>query len=189
VSEARAYGVHFARAGADYLSVSRGGKFEDARQPRVGEAAYPYTGPSGRQCMPSVFDPEPPFGANAHLAAAVRAAVRAAGCDTPVVASGGLNGFALAEGILARGEADLIGAARQSLADPDWFLKLREGRGEQIVRCLYTNYCEALDQKHKEVTCQLWDRLLDRGDAPALSADGHRRLLAPRGAWAPRPRG
>ena len=26
-------------------------------------------------------------------------------------------------------------------------------------RCTYTNYCEALDQSHKQVTCKLWDRV------------------------------
>ncbi|HEX5010320.1 MAG TPA: NADH:flavin oxidoreductase [Planctomycetota bacterium] len=185
VEDAAAYGAAFARAGADVLSVSRGGKFEDARQPKVGEAAYPYTGPSGALCMPTVFDAQPPFGANLPFAAAVRAAVRAAGCSTPVVASGGINAFALAEAALQRGDCDLVGAARQSLADPDWFRKLREGRGERIVRCLYTNYCEALDQRHKQVTCQLWDRVRLAGETPVLSADGHRRLVAPRGDWSP----
>jgi 2,4-dienoyl-CoA reductase-like NADH-dependent reductase (Old Yellow Enzyme family) len=34
----------FARAGLDFISVSKGGKFDDAEQPRVGEAVYPYTG-------------------------------------------------------------------------------------------------------------------------------------------------
>jgi 2,4-dienoyl-CoA reductase-like NADH-dependent reductase (Old Yellow Enzyme family) len=138
--------------------------------------------------MPSVFDPSPPFGANLHLAAAVRRGVRADGRSTPVVASGGINGFRLAERALADGSADLVGAARQTLADPDWFLKLREGRGSTIARCLYTNYCEALDQQHKEVTCQLWDRLTEPDDRAPRSADGHRRLVAPRGDWAPRRR-
>ena len=32
--------------GMDYLSLSRGGKFEDAKPPQVGWAVYPYTGPS-----------------------------------------------------------------------------------------------------------------------------------------------
>ncbi len=180
------HGAAFARAGADVLSVSRGGKFEDARQPAVGEAAYPYTGPSGALCMPSVFDAEPPFGRNLPLSAAVRAAVRAAGCDTPVVASGGINSFTLAERALAEGACDLVGAARQTLADPDWFRKLREGRGAAIARCLYTNYCEALDQRHLEVTCKLWDRLGVPGEpAPPRSRDGRRRLVAPRGDWTP----
>ncbi|HWA55830.1 MAG TPA: hypothetical protein VG692_01180, partial [Gemmatimonadales bacterium] len=39
------FGLHFAGEGVDYLSLSRGGKFEDARQPRIGWSRYPYTGP------------------------------------------------------------------------------------------------------------------------------------------------
>ena len=38
-------GKAFARAGMDFLSTSRGGKFDDARQPGVDGAVYPYTGP------------------------------------------------------------------------------------------------------------------------------------------------
>jgi hypothetical protein len=34
---------------------------------------------------------------------------------------------------------------------------MRAGRGDEIRRCQLTNYCEALDQRHKPVTCQLWD--------------------------------
>ena len=188
LADACFHAVELARAGLDFVSVSRGGKFEDARQPKVGEAVYPYTGRSGELCMPTVFDAEPPFGRNLFLAAGVRGALRAAGLDTPVVASGGINSFSLAEGALSRGDADLVAAARQSLADPDWFRKLREGRGGEIVRCLYTNYCEALDQRHKQVTCQLWDRLWSAGDGTALSDDGRRRLVAPRGRWTPRAR-
>jgi 2,4-dienoyl-CoA reductase-like NADH-dependent reductase (Old Yellow Enzyme family) len=188
VEDAAFYGLRLAGAGVDYLSVSRGGKFEDARQPKIGEAAYPYTGPSGHLCMPSVFDDEAPFGRNAHLAARIRAELRAAGLPTPVMTSGGINGFELAERLLTEGRADLIGAARQSLADPDWWSKLRAGRGERIVSCLYTNYCEALDQRHKEVTCQLWDRLHAPGEDVPLAADGRRRLVAPRGDWRPRSR-
>lgn len=184
VEDAVFYGERFARAGFDFLSLSKGGKFEDAKQPRVGAAAYPYTGTSGHECMPTVrIDERGPFGRNLHLAASVRAAVRAAGCDTPVVAAGGINTFDLAERALERGDADFIAAARQSLADPDWFLKMREGRGESIRRCVYTNYCEGLDQQHKQVTCQLWDRQFDpRDSAVKKSHDGRRRLLPPQDA-------
>src|SRR4029078_7404526 len=45
VSDAAFFGAAFARAGMDFLSTSRGGKFDDAKQPSVGAAAYPYTGP------------------------------------------------------------------------------------------------------------------------------------------------
>ena len=60
--------------------------------------------------------------------------------------------------MLARGDADIVASARQTLADPDWFAKMRAGRGAEIRRCEFTNYCEALDQQHKQVTCKLWDR-------------------------------
>ena len=132
--------------------------------------------------MPTVrSDRRGPFGRNVPLAAAIRAAVRAAGCTTPVIAAGGICDFAQAEGILQRGEADLIAAARQSLADPDWWEKMRRGRGDEVRRCKYTNYCEGLDQKHKEVTCQLWDRDFTSADANTVprSSDGKRRLLPP----------
>jgi len=165
VGDAAAHGVAFARAGLDFLSISKGGKFDDAKQPHVGEAAYPYTGPSGHECMPTVrSDARGPFGRNVPLAAAIRAAVRAAGHTTPVVTAGGICDFAQAEVILRRGDADLVAAARQSLADPDWWEKMRQGRGAEVRRCVYTNYCEGLDQRHKEVTCQLWDRDFALGD-------------------------
>ncbi len=172
------FGLAFAAAGMDFLSVSKGGKFEDAKRPRVGHAAYPYTGTSGHECMPTVrIDAAGPFGRNLHLSAAIRQALRAAGHTTPVVGAGGIATFELAEQALERGDCDFVGSARQSLADPDWWLKMERGAGDQVRRCIYTNYCEALDQRHVEVTCQLWDR--DKEGAASLSKDGKRRLIAP----------
>ena len=37
VDDAIYFGVEFARAGFDFLSLSKGGKFEDAQQPKVGQ--------------------------------------------------------------------------------------------------------------------------------------------------------
>lgn len=184
VDDAVYFGEQFARAGMDFLSLSRGGKFEDAKQPKVGWAAYPYTGPSGWECMPTVLaDEAGPFGRNVEPARQIRGAVRAAGLETPVVVAGGIHSFEQAEHILASGAADVIAAARQSLADPDWFLKLRTGHGGEIRQCSYTNYCEGLDQMHKAVTCKLWDRVdLDHPGAHK-TADGKRRLVAP--DWRP----
>jgi len=184
VEDAKFFGVEFARAGMDFVSISRGGKFEDAAQPKPGSAAYPYTGLSGYECMPSyVSDEQGPFGRNFGPVAAIRAAIRQAGFETPVVVAGGIHGFEQAESALDDEVADIIGAARQSLADPDWFLKLRLGRGDEVKVCEYTNSCEGLDQKHKQVTCKLWDRngLDDAG--VKLSKDGRRRLTAP--IWKP----
>ncbi|MCA1594043.1 MAG: NADH:flavin oxidoreductase [Acidobacteria bacterium] len=180
IDDAVYFGKEFARAGFDYLSISKGGKFEDAKQPKVGQAVYPYTGRSGYECMPTVMsDARGPFGRNIPLVAAIKHAVKDEGFQTPVVAAGGINNFEQAEAILRRGEADIIGTARQSLADPDWFLKAKLGRGAEVRRCTYTNYCEGLDQSHKQVTCKLWDRTALDEPGVALSSDGRRRLLAP----------
>jgi dimethylglycine catabolism A len=187
VDDAAQFAVAFARAGMDFLSISRGGKFEDAMQPGVGEAAYPYTGPSGYECMPQfVSDETGPFGRNLPAVAAIRGAVRQAGFTTPVVAAGGIYGFAQAEAILKRGDADIVAFARQSLADPDWFRKVRAGRGAEVRLCEYTNYCEALDQKHVPVTCKLWDRKVMDEPGILKTKDGKRRLTAPR--WDPNKR-
>ena len=180
IEDASGYAEAFARAGLDFLSISKGGKFEDAKPPRVGEAAYPYTGPSGHECMPTTrIGPPGPWSRNVPLAAQIRARVRAAGFTTPVVTAGGIASFTQAETILQKGHADLIASARQSLADPDWFLKMEQGRGSEIRRCTFTNYCEGLDRRHKEVTCKLWDRLFTPGDPIPLSKDKKRRLLPP----------
>jgi len=185
VEDAMYFGLEFAKAGVDYLSISKGGKFEDAKQPKVGAAAYPYTGESGRECMPTTsMGPPGPFGRNVPLAAAIRRQVREAGYSTPVITSGGICSFWQAEEILRRADADIIASARQSLADPDWFRKMRLGLGHEIRRCLFTNYCEGMDQAHRPVTCQLWDRLeagAEEAEIPRTT-DGRRYLAPP---WHP----
>jgi len=181
IDDANYFGVEFARAGFDFLSISKGGKFEDAQQPKVGQAVYPYTGQSGYECMPTVLSDETgPFGRSVPLVAAIKRAVNEAGFKTPVVATGGISTFEQAEAILRAGQADIVGLARQALADPDWFIKVKLGRGDEVRRCTYTNYCEALDQAHRPVTCKLWDRF--ELDEPGIATvdDGRRRLLAPK---------
>jgi 2,4-dienoyl-CoA reductase-like NADH-dependent reductase (Old Yellow Enzyme family) len=159
VEDAIFYAKEFARAGFDFLSLSKGGKFEDAQQPKVGQAVYPYTGQSGYECMPTVLsDAVGPFGRSVPLVAAIKKAVNESGFNTPIVATGGISTFEQAEEILRLGQADIVGMARQALADPDWFMKVKLGRGNEVRRCTYTNYCEALDQAHKPVTCKLWDK-------------------------------
>ena len=168
----------------DFLSLSRGGKFDDAKQPKVGWAAYPYTGRSGYECMPGyISDEQGPFGRNIEPVSAIRQTLRSNGLTTPVVVAGGIFGFDHAEQILQEDKADIIGLARQALADPDWFEKVRTGYGPEVIICRYSNYCEGLDQKHKQVTCELWDRQDLDEPGIAKSRDGKRRLLAP--AWQP----
>jgi len=184
VDDATYFGREFARAGMDFLSLSRGGKFDDAKQPKVGGASYPYTGRSGYECMPSYYsDAHGPFGRNFTPTARVRAAIRNDGLTTPVIAAGGIHNFEQAEAVLTNGTADIVGFARQALADPDWFRKVLSGHGHEVRLCLYTNYCEALDQRHRQVTCELWDREALDTPGTKLASDGKRRLTPPR--WEP----
>ena len=88
-----------------------------------------------------------PFGRNAAATRAIRDAVRATGWQTPIVCAGGVHNFEMAERWLKEGVCDVVAAARQSLADPDWALKLSLGRGAEVRTCEFTNYCEALDPK------------------------------------------
>ena len=76
----------------DKLGAYLGWKFDDAKQPRIGAAVYPYTGPSGHECMPTVhIDERGPFGRNLPLIRRVRDRVRSAGYDTPIVGCGGIQ--------------------------------------------------------------------------------------------------
>ncbi len=170
LEDAQQVAVGLAHAGLDFLSVSRGGKFEDAQQPPVGEAMYPYTGNSGSVCIPRRKG-DPP-GTNAHLAAGIRAAVRGAGFTTPVVASGKIFVFEQAERLLQDGHADAIGMARALLADPDLPRKWQAGHDAAARTCVFCPYCEDEDQHHRTVTCTLWPK------DPA----NHRRRLIP-AAW------
>ncbi|WP_206992875.1 hypothetical protein [Hyphomonas sp. KY3] len=179
--DARWFAQEFARAGMDFISLSRGGKFEDAKEPKVGEAIYPYTGQSGYECMPQIISDEAgPFGRNEAASISLRSHLRGLELETPIIVAGGIHSFEQAERILKQEIGDFAALARQALADPDWFEKVRSGKGSQVRICEYTNYCEGLDQKHKMVTCQLWDREDLETDSLRLTPDGKRRTTAPK---------
>jgi len=57
----------------------------------------------------------------------------------PVIAVGRFSDPSLANEVIARGEADLVAFGRQYLADPDFLIKAREGRPEDIRKCIACN--------------------------------------------------
>ena len=59
--------------------------------------------------------------------------------DVPVIASNRIHAPAVAEQILADGQADLVSMARPLLADPQLPAKLAEGRANQVVACISCN--------------------------------------------------
>ena len=135
---------------------------------------------SGYECMPSVYsDEQGPFGRNIQLMSRLRQSVRAAGYKTPMVVAGGINTFFFSRKYLTRRPWRHYWGGARSLADPDLWRKVKLGKGDEVRRCAYTNYCEALDAKHKQVTCRLWDRSDLNEPLIQLSDDGRRRLEAP----------
>lgn len=152
VSDAKAIGLRLVELGAAYLSLSVGGKFEDAIHV-PGQVPYPYTGYSGDRCMPG--DWYPPV-THAHYATAVKTYLKAHGYETPVAGTGKISDPDDAERLLASEQVDIVGIARGLLADPDWPKKVRNGERDRIVRCDYCNVCKHLDGTHMRVICSLW---------------------------------
>jgi len=146
--------LRMAKLGADWVSISAGGKFEDAVH-KPGQAIYPYTGYSGDRCMPPRGYQD---GYNAYLGTGIKAHLNRHGHSTPVITTGKIRTAEMAERLLATGQADLIGMARTLLADPDWPKKVRAGREDRVVRCISINVCKALDENFKKVRCYLWPR-------------------------------
>ncbi|HLB50425.1 MAG TPA: hypothetical protein VJL59_25665, partial [Anaerolineales bacterium] len=81
LTDSKYIALRFAQLGADYISISAGGKFEDAIK-KEGEPLYPYTGYSGDRTMPPASYPD---GANVYLAEDIKAFVNAHGYRTPLV--------------------------------------------------------------------------------------------------------
>jgi 2,4-dienoyl-CoA reductase-like NADH-dependent reductase (Old Yellow Enzyme family)/thioredoxin reductase len=75
-------------------------------------------------------------GCNAKYAAAVKKAV-----STPVSAVGALTDPAQMEELIASGAVDAVELGRQSLADPDLPIKARQGKDEEINRCMRCYNC------------------------------------------------
>ncbi len=168
VVDSKRIAVRLAELGASYLSLSAGGKFEDA-QHTPGQVLYPYNGYSGDRCMPGDWLPR---ALHAGLGAEVKSHLLANGHKTPVAVAGKLSDPQDAERLVAEGKADIVGIARGLLADPDWPAKVRRGELERIVQCDYCNVCKALDGTHRTVICALWPQgtLQAPADDPAIQA-------------------
>jgi 2,4-dienoyl-CoA reductase (NADPH2) len=69
--------------------------------------------------------------------AAVRNVKQAVGI--PVMASNRINAPEVAEALIASGAADLVSMARPLLADPDFAIKARDGRADEINTCIACN--------------------------------------------------
>jgi len=59
--------------------------------------------------------------------------------NVPVIGVGRFTDLHLADEVIGRGEADLVAFGRQFLADPDFILKSREGRFDDVRKCIACN--------------------------------------------------
>jgi 2,4-dienoyl-CoA reductase-like NADH-dependent reductase (Old Yellow Enzyme family) len=87
VDESKLIAQRFAELGFDYISLSVGGKFEDAVH-TPGQVLFPYSGYSGDRCMPGIWLPR---ALHVHLAAEIKAHLMAQGLKTPIAIAGTLS--------------------------------------------------------------------------------------------------
>lgn len=114
IGQSKKFAVALEKAGADVFDVSIGL-------------------PTGRSASPSK---RANMGTFVPLAEKIKHSV-----SVPVMAVGRINDPNLAETILNEGRADIIGIARQLLADPYWPIKAKENRAQEIVPCKSCNTC------------------------------------------------
>jgi len=144
---------HLAQLGVGYLSVSAGERFEDAESPPPDTPPFAGTGYSGYRMSPRWWHPD---GTHGYLAEAIRKALRDVGHGVPIVTAGKIRTPELGERIIDQGRADIIGLGRALLCDPDWPIKAKEGRADEIVRCAACGYCSEADEKYETITCIQW---------------------------------
>jgi 2,4-dienoyl-CoA reductase-like NADH-dependent reductase (Old Yellow Enzyme family)/thioredoxin reductase len=90
-----------------------------------------------------------PRGCHASLAAEIKRIVR-----IPVIAVGRINDPVLANQILKERKADLVAMGRALIADPYLPLKAKEGRMEEIRKCLACNFCrKRIGQLNRTIRC------------------------------------
>ncbi len=122
--------IEFEKHGLDFISVS----------------AACYSFPGAKFFCPPM---ELPLGVLEYLAAGIKEVVK-----MPVMAVGRIHDPVLAEQVLERGSSDFIIMTRALLADPDLPTKAREGRIDDIRRCIACNQgCLERNFDAVDITC------------------------------------
>ncbi|MGH3432356.1 MAG: FAD-dependent oxidoreductase [Thermocrispum sp.] len=95
----------------------------------------------------------------------------------PVVTSNRINMPQVAEEVLARGDADLVSMARPFLADPEWVLKAKAGRADEINTCIACNQA-CLDHTFslKKATCMVNPRAVNETTLQLLPTRRSKRI-------------
>lgn len=99
----------------------------------VSAATFHDTGSAARM-FPTVFYPR---GCNVENASKIKAVVK----NSLVSVVGGINDPEFMDAALAEGKADFVVVGRQFIADPDWVVKARTGRADEISKCIRCETC------------------------------------------------
>jgi thioredoxin reductase len=89
-----------------------------------------------------------PHGLFVPLAAGIKSQVA-----VPVFTAGRIIDPAMANAIIERGDADMVGMTRAQISDPDLVRKLIEGRPQDIRPCVGANLCIAQAMASKPIRC------------------------------------
>jgi 2,4-dienoyl-CoA reductase-like NADH-dependent reductase (Old Yellow Enzyme family) len=150
--QSKAIAMRLAEMGLDYISVSAGGKFEDA-VPKKDEPLDPYTGYSGCRAMPPIWMPEK---VNVYLAAELKKTLNRLGYELTIITAGRIPTAQVAEGILQNNRADMVAIGRPILCDPSWPNKYKKGLEGEVLKCKYCNRCREAEGAFEEVRCFQW---------------------------------
>jgi 2,4-dienoyl-CoA reductase-like NADH-dependent reductase (Old Yellow Enzyme family) len=74
----------------------------------------------------------------------------------PVIAVNGLDRVRRAVKALRERRASLVAVGRGLIADPEWANKVREGRLDEIVECIYCDQCHEDLRDGVPVGCSQW---------------------------------
>jgi 2,4-dienoyl-CoA reductase-like NADH-dependent reductase (Old Yellow Enzyme family) len=74
----------------------------------------------------------------------------------PVIAVNQLDQVERALETLNEGRASLVAIGRGLIADPEWAIKVREGRLDEIVGCIYCDACHEDLRAGRPVGCSQW---------------------------------
>lgn len=146
--EAKFFAREWQKAGVDALHVSR------PDGPALSQRIPPETSPMAY-----------PQGWLVGYAEAIKRTV-----DIPVITVGEIREVAFAEEVLETGKADFVAIGRPLLADPEWPVKAREGRAEDIRSCISCELCRMRLRRSLPIRCMVNACLGRENRFPQLSA-------------------
>ncbi len=150
IEEAAQQALILEAAGADAISVSGGLEYWTT----LTIPTYPY-----------------PMGPMVPLAERIKKTVK-----VPVIAAGKID-TELATQVIEEGKADFVSMGRPLLADPELPNKVKEGRVEDVRRCIYCNNCLKNDPSAGPGSCSVNPYLYREARYPAPRAKSPRKVM------------